>query len=331
MIDGKKALPICILEILKEYSDQYHPLRYEDIIRRLKADYDMDAGRNAISRNISMLCDLGYDICTPAESRKGTYLREREFDDMELLVLMDSVLTSSYIPEGDAKRIIEKLARIASRHFRSRLPDIHSVKEWPHQRNRQFFWTLETLSEAIKQKKQVSFMYNRMDPSGKLCPVRSRKDKVSPYALVCSNSQYYLIARFRGYDNIRHYRVDRITEISSLTETSLPIEDVAGYEHGLDIAKYAAEHNFMYGGKAERILLKIDKKYAGDVVDTFGEAAHIEILDEQTIQVSLFAAKEGMLFWALQFGRVCEVLKPLSLRKEIAEAVREMAEKYKTI
>lgn len=327
-IGGKKALAICILKVLEDYSDFDHPMTQADIITRLKSEYGIDAGRNAIGRNVSLLLEMGYDISTYEENGKGAYLREREFDDTELLVLIDSVLSSKYIPEGDAKRLIEKLSGLSTRFFRKKLPQIHMVSEWNHQRNRQFFYNLELLGEGIEQKKQMAFTYNRIKADGELHPIRKNKDRVNPYALVCTNGQYYLVCSYLSYDNLRHYRVDKITDIELLEKDAKPICSITGCEKGLNIAQYAREHNFMYGGKTERVVLKVRSDRAGDVLDSFGKTATMEKLDEEHIKVSVYGTRIGMRLWAMQFCDVCEVLEPTDLREEVKETIRCVGKKY---
>ena len=67
-VGGRSALPLCILEILKNYSDEEHPLTSGEIIKKLKADYGLSAARNAVERNLSLLCELGWDISTYEEN-----------------------------------------------------------------------------------------------------------------------------------------------------------------------------------------------------------------------------------------------------------------------
>ena len=67
-VGGRSALPLCILEILKAYSDEEHPLTSGEIIKKLKADYGLSAARNAVGRNLSLLCELGWDISTYEEN-----------------------------------------------------------------------------------------------------------------------------------------------------------------------------------------------------------------------------------------------------------------------
>ena len=58
-IGGKKAIALCVLKILEEYSDYDHPLTQADIIGRLESEYGVDAARNAVGRNISLLSETG--------------------------------------------------------------------------------------------------------------------------------------------------------------------------------------------------------------------------------------------------------------------------------
>ena len=69
-LEPKKLALLRILEILKKHSDIKHPLTQEDIIHRLKNDYGITLERKAISRNISLLREAGYEIVS---SLKGSY------------------------------------------------------------------------------------------------------------------------------------------------------------------------------------------------------------------------------------------------------------------
>ena len=45
---NQKMLNMLILDILKEYSDEDHRLTQQDIIRLLKANYDMECDRRSV-------------------------------------------------------------------------------------------------------------------------------------------------------------------------------------------------------------------------------------------------------------------------------------------
>jgi predicted DNA-binding transcriptional regulator YafY len=328
LISGKKAYSLCILQILRDYSDSDHPLTYKDIIKKLQQEYGIDASRNAVGQNIALLRDMGFDISNYEENRKGNYLASREFDDMELRVLIDSVLISKYIPANYAKHLIEKLEALSNIYFRSRMKHLYTLHEGRHQRNREFFFSFSVIDEAITLSQQIAFFYNRISTDKELTPVRKAKDVVNPYAIVCANGQYYLIASFRKWERLLHYRLDRITQIEILDKPARAIIFIPGYENGFNIAQYTAEHNFMYGGKTEQIVLKMNKRFVGDVIDTFGYEVNIKDLDDDFMEVRLKAAIEGVRFFALQYGPNCEVLEPKELREMVRADIIEMIKKY---
>ena len=92
--EPKKLALIRILQILECYTDSEHPLKHEEIVKKLENDYGITVERKAIGRNISLLQEAGYDIET---TKKGSYLNSRLFEDSELRLLSDGVLASQHI------------------------------------------------------------------------------------------------------------------------------------------------------------------------------------------------------------------------------------------
>lgn len=110
--DNKKMLNMLILEILKEYTDAEHRLTQQEIIDLLKLNYGAECDRRSLK-------DMGYEIAT----ERGCYLAERDFDDAELRMLIDSVLFSKNLSGTQAKRLIEKLKGFWRRQS---IPENHS-------------------------------------------------------------------------------------------------------------------------------------------------------------------------------------------------------------
>ena len=52
---NKKMLNMLVLEILREYSDQEHRLKQQEIVRLLKSNYDMDCDRRSVKNNVMYL------------------------------------------------------------------------------------------------------------------------------------------------------------------------------------------------------------------------------------------------------------------------------------
>ncbi|MDP4132734.1 MAG: WYL domain-containing protein, partial [Bacillota bacterium] len=63
MLTNKSNI-ICILQILKEYSDEEHILQMKDIISKMNNIYGMSVDRRTVYGAVEALNFLGYDIST---------------------------------------------------------------------------------------------------------------------------------------------------------------------------------------------------------------------------------------------------------------------------
>lgn len=125
-IEPKKLAPLRILQILEEYTDYDHPLTQEEIVNRLDKDYGLMVERKLVGRNLSILKEAGYDI---ESDRRGSYLAERPFEDSELRLLIDGVLSSRYITAKHSKDLIKKLCGLSNKYFLSHVKHICSVND----------------------------------------------------------------------------------------------------------------------------------------------------------------------------------------------------------
>lgn len=322
---NKKMLNMLILEILKEYSDQEHRLTQQEIIRLLKSNYDMVCDRRSVKNNVMCLRELGYEI----SMEDGYYLLEREFDDVELRMLIDSVLFAKFLTQKQAKTLIEKLKSIGNKYFSAKVNHIINLPELRHGYNKQLMYVLDTINEAISQHKKISFVYNQYGSDFKLHPKREEKYIVNPYQMVANNGFYYLIGNYDKYDDISHYRLDKMTCVEMLTEKVKQQNQVMGLEQGLNLPKHMAEHIYMFSGGSVTINMLVDETIIGELVDWFGNDFYvIKKRQNNQVLVRLRCNEQAFFYWTLQYGPYVEVLEPVSLRRKIAEAVSEMNEKY---
>lgn len=322
----KKMINMYILEILKKYSDCEHHLKQQDIINLIKRDYNIDTERKAISVNISRLTEFGYDIVR----QNGYYLREREFDDSELRLLVDSVLFSKNIPTSQAKDLIEKLQGLSSKYFSMKVKHVSNLNAIGHTSNKQFFYNIEILDEAIDKELQVKFTYNKYGEDKKLHPRRLTKTLFNPYQIVASNGRYYVIGNVDKYDDVVYYRLDKITDITVLETSAKPKDKVIGLENGFNLPKHMAEHIYMFNGETRKVLFKIDKSRFDDVVDWFGNDFQIRNSTDKYYLISVDVNINAMYYWALQYGAYVEILSPTELRENLGNTINKMCEKYKS-
>ena len=321
---NKKMLNLMILQILLDYSDSEHRLTQQDIIKLLKANYDMDCDRRSVKNNILSLNEWGYDI----SMEQGYYLAEREFEDVELRMLIDSVLFSRTVSEVQAKQLIDKLRKKGNKYFSAKVSHICHVQDLQHTDNKQVVYSLDIINDAISEKKKISFVYNRYGKDGKLFPRRTERYIVNPYQIVANNGRYYLIGNYDTYSNISHYRIDKMTSVQIYDETVKPIQEVEGCEHGFCLPGHMAEHIYMFSGKSVAVKFWIQNSLMDEIVDWFGKEFRVLEEKEEELLIRVVCNEKAMFFWALQYGPYVEVVEPVTLRERLAKAVAQMNEKY---
>ncbi len=323
-IANKKMLNMLILEILRNYSDENHSLTQQEIIRLLKKNYDMECDRRSVKSNVESLKEMGYDI----SMEKGYRLISREFDDSELRILIDSVLFSKSISTRQARGLIEKLRSLASNYFNAKVSHVSNLPDLPRTANKQALYSLDTINDAISEKRKISFVYNEIGTDFKLHPKRQEPYIVNPYQIVANNGRFYIIGTYDKYDNVGHYRIDKMTDVRMLDVKAKPMKQIPELKDGLNLPKHMAEHMYMFSGKSVAVKLETTEDMMTDLVDWFGNDFTVQKIGDGKIRVRVICNEKAMLFWALQYGPYVEVKEPKSLRDSLKKEIDGMAKKY---
>ena len=322
---NKKMLNMLILEILREYTDENHSLTQQEIIKLLEQNYGMECDRRSVKSNIMSLKEMGYDISTD----QGNRLISREFDDAELRILIDSVLFSKSISSRQAKGLIEKLRGLASNYFNAKVSHVSNLPELNRTSNKQAMYSLDTINDAISEKKKISFVYNYVGTDFKLHPKQEEPYIVNPYQIVANNGKFYLIGNYDKYDNVAHIRIDKMTDVRMLNDKVKPIKEVPELASGLNLPKHMAEHVYMFGGPSETFKIKTTPDKMTELTDWFGKDFQILSDNGSELTIRVTCNVNAMHYWALQYSRYMEILSPKSMRDKLREDAEMMMELYK--
>lgn len=346
-IQPKKLLIINILDILRKYTDENHRLSQKDIVDILKNEYNMSADRKSVKRNLMNLIDFGYDINYSESLRmipnkeggmEESYILSdfylvRDFTDSELRLLIDGLLFSKHIPYSQCKELVEKLEGLSSQYFKSRVKYIRTLPDTAPQ-NKELFYTIEILDEAMQKRRKVSFAYNRFGTDKKLHPETNRDGSkrtytVNPYQIAAVNGRYYLICNYDSYDNVANIRLDRITDIKMLDTPAKLQQDVPELKSGFNLPKHMAEHIYMFAGESAPVTFRAKKYIVGDIIDWFGKDVDFLQETEDEVTVRTTVNLNAMRAWALQYALHIRVLTPQSLADIIKENLSTSLENYK--
>lgn len=320
--EPKKMTVLRILDVLKDYSDADHPLTHEAILAILEREYGLIVERKAVGRNISFLNEAGYDVVV---TKKGSYLNERPFDDTELRLLIDGVLSSKHVSTVHSKDLIERLCALSNKYFKNNVKYVTRLNDWDKTENADLFWNIEIVSEAISSGKKVSFFYNKYGADKRLH--HSSKNVVSPYQMILHNQRYYLMAYNEKFGQMKYLRLDRITEIAVCDEPATPLRSLTGYENGIDYKRFSAQMPYMFADEIQAVTFRAEPWSIDQVIDWFGKDITIKEDGEKflvTVKTSLLA----MEFWAMQYLNAVKILTPTSLREKIKENLENGVKKY---
>jgi predicted DNA-binding transcriptional regulator YafY len=344
----KKLAIVNILDILKRYTDEDHRLSQKEIQDILAREYDMKLDRKAVKRNLMNLIEFGYDINYSESVRVfkdkdggeqenvilSDFYLEREFTDSELRLLIDSVLFSNHIPYKQDRELVEKLSSLSNIYFKSRVKHIARMPE-DKTDNKQLFYNVELLDEAISKGHKVRFHYleyrsdkklhKRQDKDGKV-----REYIISPYQLVAKEGKYYLICNYDKYEDVSNYRVDRMTDMEILPERVKPFNTLIGSDgRPLDLKEYMEKHIYMFSGETIHAVFRADISMISDIIDLFGKDVKFSDESENEITVTAEVNELSMEHFAKAYFPYIEIIKPVALREKMIYNLSAGLEKYK--
>jgi len=323
-LENKKLALLRILQILQKHSDFQHPLTQEKIAEYLDADYGIVIERKAISRNIALLRDAGFEI---GQCRDGCFLESREFEDTELKLLVDSVLCNQNITVSHSAQLIKKICKLSNKYFRSHVKNVHTVKDWIKSDNSALFYNIEVIDRAINEGKQVQYDYNKYGIDKKLH--KSSFQRATPYQLILHNQRYYLMGYSEYWGNMIFHRLDRISNIKLYDAPGYPLRKIPGYEAGIDYKRLSTTMPYLHSDKPERVEMLADAWVIDQVVDWFGKDLAVRKTDDpEKIIISLWANPYAMSLWALQYVNYIEVISPEHLRNKIRDFLKIGFDKY---
>lgn len=315
-MSSPKANIICLLKILWDYSDGDNILSMKDIKSKMIQLYGRDIDRRTVSDCCDALNLAGFDVSVFKENKEGYYLRSRLFDTSELRLLMDSVYSNNTIPAKASADLIKKLQKLTNVHKSKSYTALTVCRDNMKTPNKETFYNISLLDEAIIKKKKVSFIYTEYGFDKKLHQKGDRRHIVSPYSMAVYDGNYYLICGWDGAEEPCHYHISKIKDLH-LTD-----EDIYSLPKDFKLDRYIQNSVYMYGGKPEQIKMRCHKYILDAVIMRFGTDIHISKNDDDTFTATLYASQKGMYIWALQFLDTCEILEPQSLRDEIIKVIK---------
>ncbi|MCR4951389.1 MAG: WYL domain-containing protein [Solobacterium sp.] len=318
----KKTSAFILLEILKDETDENHILTRRELMETAKKKYGIEMNRRTFYSNIAILEDFDYDISKPAQNGKGYYLLGRSLEKSEVLLLCNAIHASHFISSRTSSELIRKLLKTQSRYERDAFYDGVYLPNRQKTSNQQLLLNIEVLSEAISEKKAVSFTYLTYDYTGTLKARRSEPYTLEPRYIVYHDGRGYMISTSPKYSGFSHYRLDRMKNVTILDQTVPELAD------SMDPYAYTRSKLFMFAGENIDAVLQCSGKILTQMMDVFGPETSVEKKEDDTFLISVSAPKQGILWLVQEYLDSVTICSPKTLIDEHTAILKAALERY---
>ena len=322
---NQKLKLLYLMQMLLERSDENHPLTVQDMIDEL-SQHDISAERKSIYADLEALQLFGLDIVRSKGKSTGYYIASRDFELPELKLLVDSVQSSKFITHRKTLSLIKKIEGLASVYDAQLLQRQVYVRNRVKSMNESVYYNVDEISGAISRDRIIRFNYFEFDVNKQR---RYRHDgkvyEISPFALMWDDENYYMLGYDQEAEKLKHYRVDKMTNIES-AETERSGKELFA---GLDMSSYSKQVFGMFTGSEQTVKLRFENRLAGAVIDRFGKEVMLIPDGEEHFTVSADIAVSPQFYaWVFGFGTAVEILAPESARRELAQLAKSVSRIY---
>lgn len=317
--ENQKLKLLYLIKILLEKTDEEHALTVPEMISEL-AKFEISAERKSIYDDLDALRHFGLDIVCHKSKTTGYFVASRMFELPELKLLADAVASAKFITEKKSGELIKKIESLTSKYEAKQLQRQVYVMGRVKTMNEKIYYNVDTIHQAIAANRQVAFQYfeyvMESDLSGhwkKQYRHEGEKYVASPYALSWDDENYYMIAFYERYNNLSHFRIDKMENIEILELPRQELPDKATF----NLAEYSKKVFNMFGGDEEKIKLQFDNSLIGVVLDRFGKDVMIRKADENNFIINVAALiSPTLLGWIFEFGSKVKILEPADLTEK---------------
>lgn len=321
-MNGKKLLPVMILDILRNDTDEEHPMSTAELLSALKTrGYLCD--RKTLKDNVVALCKAGFEIMCQREKSNLYYFSDREFDEPEIRILLDAVRAAVFITEKKSKELCAKISDLAGRRGGKDILRNTVAFNITKNTNEHVYYSVAMISAAIRDGKKITFKYFDYDCKHNIVyRGNGKRYEVNPLATVFSNDKYYLICYHDKYDNITHYRVDRMHEVEETDELVAIKPELTGF----DLREHKKQLFGMFSGETVRAKFRADNEpfILDAVFDKFG--SNTEITDKGDVFEFCADVQTSTPFfaWVSTFCGKLNIIAPDALKESFSGFVADL-------
>ena len=356
--EGQKLKPYLVMQCLLKKTDESHVLAAEDIISYLQGTCGIDAERRSIYRDIKeinkaylMFTDI-YKAAERLESDKTNRLiiydtinkgfrvnpRYRNPRLKEIRLLAECVYSAKFIEKEETDRLVDIVVDSVSEAQADMIRHEAYLTDRVKTNNEQVLDNLNSIDIAMSKTKsskehtpeKISFKYLKYTIQNINKPVERRNGEryiVSPYRLLISDGNYYLLGFDDAKQAMRTYRIDRMKDVKRI---GAPREGKEAAE-AIEISKYSQQCFSMFGGETTRVRVQFENELLDTMIDRFGKSgAQYAPVDDEHFEITAQVRVSDMFFsWVCGFGKRAKIVYPERIIDEFTAFLDRIKSVYK--
>ena len=315
-----------LMELLRQETDEDHPITTSEICRRL-GEMGISCERRTVGKDMKVLRKQGFEIMSELKGHENSYwIADRSFELPELKILMDAVQAALFIPEDKTEELVAKIAALGGSHQGELLKgNIIRFNTRKHS-NRSIYYNVQAIEEAIGQKRIISFRYYDLDENlEKVYRMEGGRYHAEPVSLIYEDNNYYLLSYSSKYGHTLHYRVDRMDQVRVEAE-SISEEALRRMESASSVVEEAFR---MYRGETKTVTVQFRDNMIGMLYDKYGEKLKIRRLDNRLCEAELDVQLSPPFWsWLFMVQEDLRLVGPDDLVDMFRARLRTVTEKY---
>ncbi|MBQ9248849.1 MAG: WYL domain-containing protein [Oscillospiraceae bacterium] len=323
---NQKLKLLYLLQYLNRQSDERHPVTVAQMIEELER-HGITAERKSIYDDLEALRLFGVDVVQKRDKSVSYYIGQRDFELPELKLLVDSIQSSKFVTQRKTLGLIRKLEALTSVHEGQLLERQVFVRNRVKSMNESVYYNVDEISDAINRERAIRFRYFEFTlEKERQFRRKGAFYRVSPFALLWDDENYYMLAWDNEEGLLKHFRVDKMTQITALDE---PRQGREAFQ-AVDMSAYSQKVFGMFTGEEHRVRLRFARHLVGAVIDRFGKDVMVVPDGEEHFTVTVEVAVSPQFFaWVFGFGGEAEILAPESVRQRMAQQAAQIAGLYR--
>lgn len=320
----QKIKLLVLYDLLCRRTDEKHALSTEDIISEL-SKLNIELSRKTLPQDIELLNEYGYEVLSYKKKHNYYYVVDRKFENAEVTLLSD-VIKASKLNLGQKSSLIQKLTEQLGEHKALTIAENIVNYDMPKHSNSHIIYSVDAISTAIDECKQISFLYYSLGyKKNKVYRRDGKRYIVNPLFMVWSKDNYYLVCYRDDKEGTANYRIDRMEDVH-IEKTS--ITQRAELEN-MDIEKHKTQMFSMFGGEIETVELEFTGDMLDDIYDRFGENIKVQKTGDDTYMVFAQIQISPTFFsWVVGSCGKMRIVTPTRIKEQFNLFVEQIKAQY---